>query len=338
MDDMDYSHGGKGILNAFINKMRIGDIVLSCYTSSQIDAIGVVTGEYEWDNNYPKYKRVRKVRWLKKDIREDIVELNGGAKMVLSTVYRLKINARDVVKLINKLDGVEGEPSETQQKENYVFIIDEINRGSISKIFGELITLIEDTKRKGCPEALSAMLPYSGEPFSVPNNVYILGTMNTADRSISLIDTALRRRFHFVENMPDVQVLRALGADFIEDLDVAEMLSVINKRITYLFDREHTIGHAFFTVLKDDPSIERLSSIFKKSIIPLLQEYFYEDYEKIRLVLGDNAKSDESTQFVRKIVNDVSQVFKGHPEVDIDARYVINEEAFLNIDSYKLII
>lgn len=337
-DDMDYANGGKGILNAYINKMRIGDIVLSCYTASIIDAIGVVTGEYEWNDSYPKYKRVRKVKWLVKDIREDIVDLNGGTKMVLSTVYRLKISVGDVVKLLNKVQGIEGDSSELQNKENYVFIIDEINRGSISKIFGELITLIEDTKRKGGPEELSAILPYSGEPFSVPNNVYILGTMNTADRSISLMDTALRRRFRFVENMPDVKVLRALGADYVEDLDVAEMLEAINKRIEFLYDREHTIGHAFFTELKDDPSILRLSNIFMKSVIPLLQEYFYEDYEKIRLVLGDNAKPDETTQFIRKIVKDVSQVFKGHPEIDIDANYVINEEAFMNIESYKLII
>ena len=119
----------------------------------------------------------------------------------------------------------------------YVFIIDEINRGNISKIFGELITLIESTKRAGMEEATSAILPYSGKPFSVPSNVYILGTMNTADRSIALMDTALRRRFQFIEMMPDSDVLRKIHADKVEDLDVAAMLDKINERITFLYDR-----------------------------------------------------------------------------------------------------
>jgi len=135
----------------------------------------------------------------------------------------------------------------------YVFIIDEINRGNISKIFGELITLIEDTKRKGMPEQISAILPYSGHKFSVPSNVYIIGTMNTADRSIALMDTALRRRFQFIEMMPDSNVLKKISADKVDDLDVALMLDTINERITFLYDREHTIGHAFFTKLAHSP-------------------------------------------------------------------------------------
>ena len=215
----------------------------------------------------------------------------------------------------------------------YVFIIDEINRGNISKIFGELITLIEDTKRKGCLEALSVTLPYSGDTFCVPNNVYIIGTMNTADRSIALMDTALRRRFRFVEDMPDANVLRNLHANFVGTLDVAEMLEVINERITVLYDREHTIGHAYFIPLKDDPTIQCLGNIFEKAIIPLLQEYFYEDYEKIRLVLGDNAKSREDIQFITKDTG-ISGVFKGGTPIDIDAKYSINEKAFKNIESY----
>lgn len=228
-----------------------------------------------------------------------------------------------------------------ENTEPYVFIIDEINRGNISKIFGELITLIESTKRAGMYEAASAILPYSGDEFSVPSNVYILGTMNTADRSIALMDTALRRRFQFVEMMPDSDVLRKIYADKVEDLDVAAMLDKINERIEYLYDREHTIGHAFFTDLKDDATLEKLQSIFEKSVIPLLQEYFYEDYQKIQLVLGDNAKSDDSLKFIidEKVV--AKNIFKGNVEDVIDLpekKYSINSKAFENINSYKEIL
>lgn len=228
-----------------------------------------------------------------------------------------------------------------ENTEPYVFIIDEINRGNISKIFGELITLIESTKRAGMPEAASAILPYSGDEFSVPSNVYILGTMNTADKSIALMDTALRRRFQFVEMMPDSDVLRKIHADKVEDLDVAAMLDKINERIEFLYDREHTIGHAFFTDLKDDATLEKLQSIFEKSVIPLLQEYFYEDYQKIQLVLGDNAKSDDSLKFIidEKVV--AKNIFKGNVEDVIDLpekKYSINSKAFENINSYKEIL
>ena len=194
------------------------------------------------------------------------------------------------------------EKKERGNKENSVFIIDEINRGNISKIFGELITLIEDTKREGEKEQISVKLPYSQELFSVPNNVYIIGTMNTADRSISLMDTALRRRFHFVEMMPDEKVLKDISIKDKEGkdsgIDMQEMVKKINERIEILYDREHTIGHALFLGLVETSTVEKLASIFKKSIIPLLQEYFYEDYQKIQLILGDNGKKDDSNKFI----------------------------------------
>ena len=229
----------------------------------------------------------------------------------------------------------------SKQGQNYVFVIDEINRGNISKIFGELITLLEDTKRAGMNEQASAILPYSGTEFSVPDNIYILGTMNTADRSIALMDTALRRRFQFVEMMPDADVLRKIGADKVQDLDVAAMLEKINERITFLYDREHTIGHAFFTKIAKNPDLKTLESIFKKSVIPLLQEYFYEDYQKIQLVLGDNGKSDSSIKFILDEEVKVKNIFKGNADDVIDLpekKYSINESAFSNIESYKQII
>ena len=181
--------------------------------------------------------------------------------------------------------------------DNYVLIIDEINRGNISKIFGELITLIEDTKRAGEDEALSVTLPYKNESFSVPKNLYIIGTMNTADRSLALMDTALRRRFEFIEMMPDYKPLENLE---VEGVKIKEMLETMNQRIEVLYDREHTLGHAFFMSLTNQSTIDDLAKIFKNKIIPLLQEYFFDEWEKIRIVLGDDQKKNAGYEFVKE--------------------------------------
>ncbi|EHA6114734.1 AAA domain-containing protein [Campylobacter jejuni] len=164
---------------------------------------------------------------------------------------------------------------------SYIIIIDEINRGNVSKIFGELITLIEPSKRIGEKEELKVKLPYSGEEFGVPKNVYIIGTMNTADRSITSLDTALRRRFEFIEMMPDVS---KLSMD-CEGINLQELLKAINTRIEYLLDREKTIGHAFFIGVEN---LNDLKKVFQNKIIPLLQEYFYNDYALIDAVLNKN--------------------------------------------------
>ncbi|HDZ5248360.1 TPA: AAA family ATPase [Campylobacter jejuni] len=225
----------------------------------------------------------------------------------------------------------------------YIIIIDEINRGNLSKIFGELITLIEPSKRIGEKEELKVTLPYSGEKFGVPKNVYILGTMNTADRSITSLDTALRRRFEFVEMMPDPDLLKNVfickdvenpnkDEDYLGDDAKTEgfaeilqnILISINKRIEFLLDREKTIGHAFFMSeavkfnkdnwCKPDEyeedwyvlSISKLKSIFQNKIIPLLQEYFYNDYALISAVLNDNGmieKCEKDDKYLQKIKN-----------------------------------
>ncbi|EAK0052399.1 TPA: McrB family protein [Campylobacter jejuni] len=172
---------------------------------------------------------------------------------------------------------------------SYIIIIDEINRGNVSKIFGELITLIEPSKRIGAKEELKVILPYSGKEFGVPKNVYIIGTMNTADRSITSLDTALRRRFEFIEMMPDVS---KLSMD-CEDINLQELLKAINTRIEYLLDREKTIGHAFFISVEN---LESLKKVFKNKIIPLLQEYFYNDYALIDAVLNKNGMLEISVE------------------------------------------
>ncbi|EAH6968768.1 AAA domain-containing protein [Campylobacter coli] len=182
---------------------------------------------------------------------------------------------------------------------SYIIIIDEINRGNVSKIFGELITLIEPSKRIGESEELKVTLPYSGKKFGVPKNVYILGTMNTADRSITSLDTALRRRFEFVEMIPDVSKL----SDNCEGVDLQKLLEAINTRIEYLLDREKTIGHAFFIGVEN---LEDLKKVFQNKIIPLLQEYFYNDYALISAVLNDNGmiyKDKEDDKYLQKIKN-----------------------------------
>lgn len=339
--DDNASWSAKHMVADFKNSMEIGDLVVVEKTNKSIDAIGVITGDYVYDESQSKYPRSREVKWLVKNIDYNVVPfLNGRKQLSRFSLFAFDyIGLGNILEILNKY---QKNPIVEAEKETkpYVFVIDEINRGNISKIFGELITLIEDTKREGMPEAASAILPYSGEPFSVPENVYLLGTMNTADRSIALMDTALRRRFSFEELMPDADVLRKIGADKVDDLDVAAMLEAINERITFLYDREHTIGHAFFTKLKDAPTLETLKTIFKKSVIPLLQEYFYEDYQKIQLVLGDNGKTDDSLKFItdEKVV--IRNIFKGRAEnvIDIDRKYSINDAAFDNLESYKQII
>ena len=337
-DAKGLSDKARRIILNFKDEMEIGDVIVTERNAKTIDGIGVVIGNYEYDKEDGEWPRKRKVKWLMTGTEIDITELNAGIQLDRKTVYQLgRISADKILSLVNNPKEV---IVETEMK-TFVFVIDEINRGNISKIFGELITLIEDTKREGKIEQASAVLPYSGELFSVPSNVYILGTMNTADRSIALMDTALRRRFQFIEMMPDTKVVRDIGADKVDDLDIAAMLEKINERITFLYDREHTIGHAFFTKLKDDPTIETLASIFEKSIIPLLQEYFYEDYQKIQLVLGDNEKTDPSTKFILDEEVKVKNIFKGDAADVIDLpekKYTINKEAFLNIESYKQIL
>ncbi len=187
--------------------------------------------------------------------------------------------------VLKKLQQFSLQLNEKEFVKNHVLIIDEINRGNVSQIFGELITLIEEDKRQGMPEALETFLPYSKIKFSVPPNLYIIGTMNTADRSIEALDTALRRRFTFVEMAPKPEIIREHGKSKgeIEGIDLVQLMKTMNLRIEKLLDKDHQIGHSYFLDV-EDPAGLRLA--FKNKIIPLLMEYFYGDMGKIGLILG----------------------------------------------------
>jgi len=179
---------------------------------------------------------------------------------------------------------------ELGENKNYLFVIDEINRANISKVFGELITLIEDDKRiKYIDNKWSGSmvtLPYSGTKFGVPDNVYIVGTMNTADKSIAMIDSALRRRFDFIELMPSAKVLANIldNSGIIEGVNIPRVMSLLNERIMALYDRDHTLGHALFINIS---SLEDLQKVFQNKVIPLLQDYFYGDLVKVKAILND---------------------------------------------------
>lgn len=245
---------------------------------------------------------------------------------------------------------IQQEVVEEVKQKRYILIIDEINRGNISKIFGELITLIEPSKRIGAKEELRVALPYSAssgngekELFGVPNNLYIIGTMNTADRSITSLDTALRRRFEFVEMMPKPSELSKIKVSQDgKEIDLSKMLELINKRIEFLYDREKTIGHAFFLQDEGQTSLDitELKSIFQNKIIPLLQEYFYNDYAQIQAVLNCNGMIEKSEEKIQ----DLFAMDKLGNELDLEdkAIYTIadkEDELWLNpqtyIDIYK---
>lgn len=178
--------------------------------------------------------------------------------------------------------------AEQHQQEGlrFVLIIDELNRGNIANIFGELITLIESDKRLGELEASQSILPYSKQNFSVPNNLYIICTMNTADRSTNLIDAALRRRFAFVKMRPQEILLKRISKHrALYPIDLSLMLQAMNERIQYLLDEDHCIGHAYFMHVR---SLEDLKTTFYESVIPQLEEYFFKDMEKLSFILGED--------------------------------------------------
>ncbi|WP_255300788.1 AAA family ATPase, partial [Bacillus thuringiensis] len=294
-----------GFMDNFRNRLKIDDIVLVSDGNHKIRAVGRVTGEYTYKPDTKiSYNHFRSVEWLYSGESLSVSRfLNREALSQLSqrTIYPFdKPNLK--IEYIQKLLKENAKLADMDSG-NVVLIMDEINRGNISRIFGELITLIEDDKRLGEQNQIVVKLPYSRKTFGVPANLYLIGTMNTADRSITLMDTALRRRFEFIEMLPDVSLL----PEDLDGVNVRKLVQTINQRIEYLYDRDHTIGHAFF--IGRSLSGPRLIDIMRKKVIPLLQEYFYDDWEKVELVLGGAAGNGDSNYFIRKEVIKPADIF-----------------------------
>lgn len=301
-------------VDRFKHDIQVGDLILVSLGNKLFRAVAEVTGEYEYVEDAP-FHQMRRVRWL--------AVFEGGypaaelyeREVVMSSLYRL---SPDAVRF-EKLESLLAEQAESDPEQPHVLIIDEINRANISKVFGELITLIEPDKREGQTNAVTVKLPYSGEDFSVPSNLHLLGTMNTADRSIALLDTALRRRFEFEELMPKPELLSNIN---IEGIELARLLTALNERVEALYDRDHTIGHAYLMGVK---SLDDLDRAFRRKVLPLLQEYFYENWSQVRRVLADLGDGD----FIRRrslpvVPADGEQDMPDEPRVT----YEVNPESF----------
>ena len=266
---------------SFRSDIQVGDYVVVSDGRDRMRAFGTVTSDYFFDANAEHHPHRRKVEWLWRDdqgAERARIYPNGFRQ---HTVYKLNGTLVDWDGLEEVVLGVDRSiPADSARP--YVLIIDEINRANISKVFGELITLLEPDKRLTADNEIRLTLPYSKRLFGVPSNLHVIGTMNTADRSIALLDTALRRRFTFREMMPDASVLEEAGEKC--GVDLPRLLTTINERIEYLYDREHQIGHAYFTTCRSRADVDE---VMRHKVIPLLAEYFFEDWAKIAAVLGD---------------------------------------------------
>lgn len=321
--------------------MQPGDIVIVSDGNHKFRAIGEVCGSYRAvERKDDSYGQRRDVRWLctfspSRPV-EELLDKNFSQK----TLYRL---ADTVIRRESLARLLQVEHAEEADSLPYVLIIDEINRGNVSRIFGELITLLEDSHRASLDkdsyqrDTVTVRLPYSRDSFSVPENIYIIGTMNTADQSLTGLDVALRRRFAFTEMPPRPELLQSRRLEGTT-VTLGDLLDCLNQRIAALLDKEHCLGHAYFMGLGDSVSVAELSDVFKKHIVPLLEEYFFADWEKIQWVLNDHRKAlscrfviQEETQMARLFGDDVRL-----PESAESWRW--NQSAFEDMNAYVQIV
>ena len=297
-EDISRDSGFVSFHNTLRNVIENGDIILVSRGLKKLRAIGVVTGGYGFDaDRSDNYRHGRKVEWL-------WVSKAPETDIDVSSFYPNEFSRQTLYMLQKPIDwsailtearlAGDADSAGTEPTSSHVLIIDEINRANISKVFGELITLLEADKRLGRRDEIQLTLPYSKKRFGVPANLHIIGTMNTADRSIALLDTALRRRFTFRELMPNPDVL----SPNVGGINLQKLLRTINDRIEYLFDREHQIGHAYFTGCT---SLETIEDVMRHKVIPLLAEYFYEDWSKVAAVLGDGPQGPSRFLVARRL-------------------------------------
>ena len=285
-DTLTVAHGAVRMPHQYRNEVQVGDLVIVSKGNSKFRAIGEFRGKYEF---HPRpeggYAHRRAVHWLWHDHEGRPVNEIYTKNFTAHSIYRINTNELKVLPLRNLIPRQLSD--DVEELNSYVLIIDEINRANISKVFGELITLLEPDKRLGQINELTVRLPYSGDEFGVPPNLHIVGTMNSADRSIALLDTALRRRFTFREIMPlnDPKLLDTKIETDEGNIVLRKMLETLNERIEYLYDREHQIGHSYFMECE---SKDHLNAVMRRDIIPLLAEYFFDDWDKIAYVLGDH--------------------------------------------------
>lgn len=325
-------------VNIFKNIIKKGDLIIVSDGNHKFRAIAEIIGDYEFLETDERvgYQQLRRVNWLreyKPSLPKDRLFSKALSQM---TLYELKPSTIDHDKLTQLLAPKQKKP---ENKKPHIFIIDEINRGNISRIFGELITLLEPDKRKGGSDQRSTILPYSKDPFSVPDNIYVIGTMNTADKSLAQIDLALRRRFTFIEIAPNPRLLDEIQ---VYGTDMGQLLEIINERIEVLLDRDHLIGHSYFLPLGNLTGVareEKLAAIFRNNILPLLQEYFFEDWERIRWVLNDVSKQKEFQFVISGGRTDSTKLFHNSVSDQItDRRYRINDKAFNRPEAYQGIL